>query len=77
MRCLRCNAALTDYEATRKSVLTNEYTDLCNNCFASVSEYILTVERSDLAHDEDEAKDYDSINNSDMDILLDIDDEVC
>jgi hypothetical protein len=77
MRCLSCNAALTDYEATRKSVLTNEYTDLCNNCFASVSEYILTVERSDLAHDEDEAKDYDSINNSDMDILLDIDDEVC
>jgi hypothetical protein len=77
MRCLSCNVALTDFEATRKSVLTNEYTDLCNNCFSSVSEYILTVERSDLAHDEDEAKDYDNINNSDMDILLDIDDEVC
>lgn len=74
MRCLSCNAVLTDFEATRKSVLTNEYTDLCNNCFSSVSEYILTIERTDLAHDEDEADNYDDIHHCGMDIVLDIDD---
>jgi hypothetical protein len=74
MRCLSCNAVLTDFEATRKSVLTNEYTDLCNNCFSSVSEYILTIERTDLAHDEDETDNHDDIHHCGMDIVLDIDD---
>lgn len=54
MRCLSCNAALTDYEATRKSALTNTYIDLCNHCFSTVSDDILTIDREDLVTDETE-----------------------
>jgi transposase-like protein len=53
MRCLSCNKNLTDFEATRRSAMTNEFIDLCNYCFASVSEDINSLEREDLAHDED------------------------
>ena len=54
MRCLSCNAALSDYEATRKSAVTEEYTDLCNHCFATVSDDLLTIDREDLLTDEDD-----------------------
>ena len=41
MRCVCCNVALTDYEATRKSVVTNEYFDMCNKCFKTIREDML------------------------------------
>lgn len=53
MRCLSCNAALTDFEATRKSVTTAEYIDLCDHCFNTISDDILTEDRGDLATDEE------------------------
>ena len=34
MRCLACDCSLTDFEATRKSLTTEEYVDLCDRCFA-------------------------------------------
>ena len=58
MRCLACNRLLTDYEATRRSALTEEFIDLCNWCFSTVSEDLNTLERNDLAHDEAETEDY-------------------
>jgi len=42
MRCIACNALLSDYESTRKSQTTGEYLDLCNHC-------LLYMEREDLA----------------------------
>ena len=57
MRCLSCDCRLTDFEATRKSAFTNEFIDLCNGCFASVSDDLHTIERADLAHDDDETED--------------------
>lgn len=53
MRCLSCNAALTDFESTRKSANTGQFIDLCNHCFYTVSEDILTIDRDDLATDEE------------------------
>lgn len=35
MRCLSCNNALSDFEATRKSAESETYIDLCNKCFDS------------------------------------------
>jgi hypothetical protein len=52
MRCLSCNAALNDFESTRKSVVTAEYIDLCEHCFSTVADDILTVDREDLAADD-------------------------
>lgn len=48
MRCLACNCNLNDYESTRKSVNTNQFIDLCNGCFSSVSEDVQTIDREDL-----------------------------
>lgn len=70
MRCLSCNAALTDYEATRRSANTDEFIDLCNHCFASISEDLQTIEREDLAHDIDYVDENDS--HCGLDSLLDI-----
>lgn len=74
MRCLSCNVVLSDFEATRKSVLTGEYTDLCNHCFSTVSEHLLTIDRQDLAH---ETEDIDDVNHCGLDVVLDNDDELC
>lgn len=48
MRCLACNVELTDFEATRKSTVTKEYLDLCNECFKSIKDDITAEEREDL-----------------------------
>lgn len=49
MRCLACNKALTDYEATRRFSESKEFVDLCNHCFYSgVSDEVNFDERNDL-----------------------------
>ena len=53
MRCLACNKALNDYEATRKSATTGEYLDLCNHCFHNVDQEVNAISRPDLENEED------------------------
>lgn len=51
MHCRACDCVLTDFEATRKSSVTGEYYDLCdqNGCFkASGIDDNTVVERLDL-----------------------------
>ena len=72
MRCLSCNAALTDFEATRKSAITNQFIDLCNHCFASVSDDILTIDRGDLDNYEaEETEDLQDTHSGFMDNSID------
>ena len=53
MRCLSCDKALSDREATRKCLITGEYPDLCNDCFSTISEDVLTTEgTTSLSEDE-------------------------
>jgi hypothetical protein len=54
MRCLSCNCVLTDFEATRKGVNTGDYIDMCNRCFATISDDIEVLEREDLKENGDE-----------------------
>ena len=55
MRCLACDRALTDYEATRRFSESKEFVDLCNHCFYSgVNDDTSTTEREDLQETEDE-----------------------
>ena len=54
MRCYCCNKALSDYEATRKSVTTGNFLDMCNKCYGSISGDVLAMERTDLRHEEDD-----------------------
>ena len=49
MRCFSCDCELTDFEATRKSKVTEEYIDLCESCFSEVQDMFIEVdEREDL-----------------------------
>ena len=52
MRCFACDCELTDSESTRKSSVTDEYLDLCNNCFSEVQDiFIETEEEEENKHD--------------------------
>jgi len=58
MRCLACNKALNDYEATRKFFDSQEYIDLCNHCFYSgVNDQVNFEERQDLEESSDDVSD--------------------
>jgi hypothetical protein len=66
MRCYCCNKALSDYEATRKSVTTGNFLDMCNKCYGSVSSEILSLERTDLRHeDQDEDEVFQDVGKDD------------
>jgi len=67
MRCRCCDVALTDYEATRKSVTTNEYYDMCNRCFSTIKDDLLYKDRIDLmsSSDVDDVEIYYDDNNYD------------
>jgi hypothetical protein len=45
---------LSDYEATRKSVTTGNFLDMCNKCYGSISNDVLALERTDLKHEEED-----------------------
>lgn len=73
MRCLSCNALLSDFEATRKSAATEQYLDLCNHCYYTISDDVASLERTDLAHEEDDLVDVDHNLSDSMDLDLDMD----
>jgi hypothetical protein len=55
MRCVCCNKALSDYEATRRHAVTGEFLDTCNTCFSSIEETtaIPYTDRPDLLGESD------------------------
>jgi len=55
MRCEACDEPLSDYESTRRSVVTMEYINLCNECVKGIgAENLLTLDRPDLRHQTDD-----------------------
>ncbi len=48
MRCKACDVELTDYEATRRYAISQEFVDLCNRCFAVTLDDGDVVDRADL-----------------------------
>lgn len=52
MKCLACDTVLTDREATRKSLKTGEFIDLCDDCFRPISKDIVTIEGKDFFPDD-------------------------
>lgn len=53
MRCVCCDKNLSDFESTRKSVTTNEYIDMCNKCYLTIKDDLVSLEREDLLTNED------------------------
>lgn len=68
MRCLTCNAHLSDYEATRRHAETQEFIDLCSKCLRIIEQdcEMPVVERDDLHHAEDEEIDDTLVIESDL-----------
>jgi hypothetical protein len=58
MRCLSCNVALTDSEATRKFRESEEFVDLCNHCFHLSDFDDDTIIHSNLDDSSDEEENY-------------------
>jgi hypothetical protein len=58
MRCHCCDKNLNDFESTRKSVSTGEYLDMCNKCYSTISDDLLSEVRYDL-YDGNEEDEYD------------------
>lgn len=54
MRCRCCDKKLSEFEATRKSINTKEYLDMCNRCYNTISNQVLSYERYDLYDDEND-----------------------
>lgn len=48
MRCKACDVELTDYEATRRFAVSQEFVDLCNRCFAVTLDDGDVIDRADL-----------------------------
>lgn len=57
MRCKACDSALSDREATRKSVRTGEYLDLCDTCLDTIKEYVIFTENDELSPEIEEDND--------------------
>jgi hypothetical protein len=51
MRCLSCDVALSDREATRKSLRTGDFIDLCDECFSTIEDQVLTINNPTLSND--------------------------
>lgn len=47
MRCVACDCELNDYESTRKD-LHGDYIDMCNHCYSTIKDDILSIDREDL-----------------------------
>lgn len=46
MRCKSCQAVLQDHEATRKMENSQEYADLCDDCYEGISDDVELIEVS-------------------------------
>lgn len=48
MRCKACNKVLNNFELTRKCRESDEFVDLCNDCYTYVSDDLQVVENYEL-----------------------------
>lgn len=53
MRCVACNALLSDYEATRRHAIYRSFLDTCNACLNSTGGVVPSIDRKDLLSCED------------------------
>ncbi len=54
MRCRACNVNLNDKESTRKYLHIDDYIELCDHCYSTIADDVLSTENEDL----DNASDY-------------------
>ena len=64
MRCKSCDCALTDYEATIRSVYTREYLNMCKVCLEAIKTDVVAVGNVKLMSEDgfDDEADREAIN---------------
>ena len=48
MRCLACNKVLSDFESTRRSLISGEFMDLCNACYTNIEDDVPALSKEEL-----------------------------
>ena len=48
MRCLACNKVLSEFESTRRSLMSGDFMDLCNKCYSNIEEDAPALSREEL-----------------------------
>ena len=48
MRCLACNKVLSDFEATRRSLISGDFMDICNACYTNIEDDVPALSKEEL-----------------------------
>lgn len=71
MHCRSCDTLLTDFETSRRSLVTGEYIELCQQCFVSIKGDCLAFGNPSLIGDNEDLEsqhlDIDSLFDEDTD----------
>lgn len=69
MHCRSCDTLLTDFETSRRSLVTSEYIELCQQCFGPIKGDCLAFGNPSLIGDNEDLES----NHLDIDALFDED----
>ena len=71
MHCRSCDTLLTDFETSRRSLVTGEYIEICQQCFQSIKGDCLAFGNPSLIGDNEDLEsqhlDIDSLFDEDTD----------
>jgi len=48
MKCLACDKVLSEFESTRRSLMSGDFMDLCNKCYSNIEEDAPALSREEL-----------------------------
>jgi hypothetical protein len=69
MHCRSCDALLTDFETSRRSLVTGDYIELCQQCFTEIKGDCLAFGNPSLIGDNEDFM----LEHQDIDALFDED----
>ena len=49
MKCLACDKILSDFESTRRSLISGEFMDLCNTCYTNIEDDVPALSKEELS----------------------------
>jgi len=48
MKCLACDKILSEFESTRRSLISGEFVDLCNTCYTNIEDDVPALSKEEL-----------------------------
>lgn len=75
MKCKACDAILTDFEASRRSLVTGEYVTLCQVCFSGIKDDVMAFGNPKLMTEDDDDPIVEQLNLM-FDPFDDLDDDI-